>query len=77
MNLGSKDHAGSSRSHAALILKLFQVTKDEKYQKTEFHLIDMAGAERPDKVGVERVNAYDIMYKMINSKGAKTIGVAE
>lgn len=76
MNLGSKDHAGSSRSHAALILRLYQIDKEGKYQKSEFHLIDLAGAERPDKVGVERVSAYDIMTKLMTQKNAK-IGVAE
>ena len=76
MNLGSKDHAGSSRSHAALILKLYQVDKEGKFQKTEFHLIDLAGAERPDKLGVERVSAYDIMTKLLTKKATK-ISVAE
>jgi len=27
---------------------------DGKYQKSEFHLIDLAGAERPDKTGGDR-----------------------
>ena len=38
-------------------------------------MIDLAGAEQPDKVGVDRVGAYDIMIKMLKP-GAK-IGVAE
>jgi len=69
MNLGNKAHDGSSRSHASLILKLFQKTTDDKYQATEFHLIDLAGAERPDKLGVERVGAFDVMTKLM--KGGK------
>jgi len=32
-------------------------------------MIDLAGAERPDKLGVERVSAYDIMCKLL--KGGK------
>jgi len=69
MNVGSKAHSGSSRSHAALILRLWQCDKEDKFQMTEFHMIDLAGAERPDKLGVERVSAYDIMFKLM--KGGK------
>lgn len=74
MNQGNKGHDGSSRSHAALILTLVQVDKDEKFQKTQFHLIDLAGAERPDKTGVDRASPYDILVKAM--KGEK-MGVGE
>lgn len=30
--------------------------------------MDLAGAERPDKLGVERVSAYDIMIKCMEGK---------
>ena len=48
MNQAKEGHDGSSRSHAALILTLYQLNKGS-YQKTRFHLIDLAGAERPSK----------------------------
>lgn len=64
MNQGSKEHSGSSRSHAAMILYLYQKTADDKFQKTEFHLIDLAGAERPDKLGVQRKGAYEVMMDL-------------
>ena len=53
-NHASAEHSGSSRSHAALILTL--TTLDEasrEYVKTTFTLVDLAGAERPDKVRAE------------------------
>ena len=50
MNSKTKDHDGSSRSHAALIVNILQLnaTKD-KYYETTLTLMDLAGAERPDK----------------------------
>jgi len=33
-------------------------------------MVDLAGAERPDKLGVERVSAYDIMFKLMAGKQA-------
>jgi kinesin family protein 5 len=41
---------GSSRSHAALILNLAQLDDQNKYINTTFTLVDLAGAERSDKV---------------------------
>lgn len=53
-NHATAEHSGSSRSHAALILTL--MTLDEvsrEYCKTTFTLVDLAGAERPEKVKAE------------------------
>lgn len=58
MNKSSKRHDGSSRSHAFLKLTLFQ-THDNQFQKSEFTLADMAGAERPEKAGGTRVSWYE------------------
>ena len=54
MNQASDEHEGSSRSHCALILRLYSYVKDTKnvYQST-FTVFDLAGAERPNKVGVK------------------------
>ena len=67
MNQADKSHTGSSRSHAALILTLYQLI-DKEYQKTEFHLVDLAGAERPDKAGGERSNGTDVMMALQSGK---------
>jgi hypothetical protein len=68
MNQKSKEHSGSSRSHACMILYLYQKTSDDKFQATEFHLLDLAGAERPDKLGVERKGAYEVMIDLMKGK---------
>ena len=50
-NKASAVHSGSSRSHAALILTLTTLdVASREYLKTTFTLVDLAGAERPDKV---------------------------
>ena len=53
-NKASAEHSGSSRSHAALILTLTRLDKSTReYTKTSFNLVDLAGAERADKVREE------------------------
>ena len=53
-NATSAEHSGSSRSHAALILTLHQLEASSRdYVQTTFTLVDLAGAERPDKVRAE------------------------
>ena len=53
MNQASDQHEGSSRSHCALILRLYNLEKEsKKFYQTSFTLLDLAGAERPNKVGV-------------------------
>ena len=50
-NKASAEHSGSSRSHAALILTLATLGESSReYSKSTFTLVDLAGAERPDKV---------------------------
>lgn len=46
----------SSRSHCALILSLYKLDASNMYMKTTFSLIDLAGSERNDKTGGERVD---------------------
>lgn len=72
MNTAKAGHEGSSRSHASMILTLYQLN-DGKYLRTEFHLIDLAGAERPGKNDQERSSGNDVMMKIISGKGV-TIG---
>ena len=67
MNQADKSHTGSSRSHAALILTLYQLVGKE-YQKTEFHLVDLAGAERPDKAGGQRSNGTEVIMALCAGK---------
>jgi hypothetical protein len=50
MNSRTDDHDGSSRSHAALILTIRQLNVAAgKVSETRLTLMDLAGAERPDK----------------------------
>ena len=50
-NHASAEHSGSSRSHAALTLTLATLDEASRdYCQTTFTLVDLAGAERPDKV---------------------------
>lgn len=69
---GTKMNAGSSRSHCALILSLANVhveksnTKDGIYGKVSLTLLDMAGSERPDKTGAERIGVAQMSTLMSN-----------
>jgi hypothetical protein len=73
MNEANGDgHDGSSRSHCALILTLMQLDKRSgEYVKTTFTLVDLAGAERPDKVGAGRqsTNGGAVMLVMAACNG--------
>ena len=62
MNGSASDHGGSSRSHCALILTLHQMDiVTNEYYKTTFHLVDLAGAERPASVGEARVDLFSAL----------------
>ena len=61
--VATKMNMGSSRSHAALILTLHQII-DGYYQQTKFHLVDLAGAERPDKTDGQRMTVGEAMESM-------------
>ena len=65
MNNANKATAGSSRTHAALILTLHQVNLEGVYQKSKYTLMDLAGAERPDKVGGERTSIDVVNGKLL------------
>ena len=41
---------------------------DGYYQKTKFHLVDLAGAERPDKTGGNRVSALEAFMQLAAGK---------
>jgi len=51
---GHDEHDGSSRSHCSIILSLLQLDEQGLVTKTHFHICDLAGAERPDKVSDDR-----------------------
>ena len=54
MNRASAGHAGSSRSHCALILTLRQLdVRSGGCLRTTLTVLDMAGAERPSSTGTE------------------------
>mmetsp|Transcript_4025 Transcript_4025/g.2729 ORF Transcript_4025/g.2729 Transcript_4025/m.2729 type:complete len:136 (+) Transcript_4025:699-1106(+) len=69
MNKSSSEHTGSSRSHCALILELHQLdTSTNEYQMSKFHLVDLAGAERPSKTGANRPTCFEVMMKAYQGK---------
>ena len=47
----------ASRSHAALILTLMTLDDARNFSRSSFTLVDLAGAERPDKVRDELLQA--------------------
>jgi hypothetical protein len=56
-NENNIEHAGSSRSHCALIFTILHSDKNDnggttvkKLRQTCFHVVDLAGAERPSKI---------------------------
>jgi hypothetical protein len=62
-------NAGSSRSHAALILTLRQLdVGSNEVCTTTFNCVDMAGAERPDKTGGARVSALEAFMQYADGK---------
>jgi len=52
----TKMNDASSRSHCTLILSLYKLDASDKYIKTTFSMIDLAGSERNSKTGAERVD---------------------
>lgn len=59
---GTRMNDSSSRSHAALILTLRQIDVDNKtYSQTSFTLVDLGGAERPNKTKEKRFSSTDMV----------------
>eukprot|EP00928_Gymnodinium_smaydae_P074260 TRINITY_DN57327_c0_g1_i1.p1 TRINITY_DN57327_c0_g1~~TRINITY_DN57327_c0_g1_i1.p1 ORF type:complete len:413 (+),score=57.69 TRINITY_DN57327_c0_g1_i1:46-1239(+) len=60
---GTKMNSGSSRSHCALQLTLAECCREEGegffYFRRSLTLMDMAGSERPDKAGTQRMTTND------------------
>lgn len=58
MNKAGGGHAGSSRSHCAMILTLRQLDRESSLcSKTTLNIMDMAGAERPSSTGEDHTSA--------------------
>eukprot|EP00438_Fugacium_kawagutii_P015331 Skav233072 [mRNA] locus=scaffold1468:219503:220621:- [translate_table: standard] len=69
MNEAKGGHTGSSRSHCALILTLLQCDLVQgRVCETNFALVDLAGAERPDKTGQERVDGAKVVQDLLLGK---------
>jgi hypothetical protein len=74
MNEQSEDHTGSSRSHCALILTLLQLDEESQETcRTMFTLVDLAGAERPDKTGAPRMSAFEALMSIFRG-GEPSVG---
>lgn len=70
---GTKMNSGSSRSHCALILTLAECGNDPGkedlfYLKRSLTLMDMAGSERPDKAGTERMSGNAIVELLYSGR---------
>lgn len=68
---GTATHQGSSRGHAAIMLQILRqegkamsTTHSIDYLCTTLHMIDLAGAERPDKNALKRVSGYEAMMEV-------------
>ena len=58
------EHAGSSRSHCALILTLYQLDRAaDKLSKTTMHVIDLAVAERPSSNGGAATSCMEVIMQ--------------
>mmetsp|Transcript_36540 Transcript_36540/g.57058 ORF Transcript_36540/g.57058 Transcript_36540/m.57058 type:complete len:333 (+) Transcript_36540:512-1510(+) len=56
--MGHAANDTSSRSHCAILISLYQISKSskEEFCKTTLHLMDLAGAERPRATGQGRLS---------------------
>ena len=64
---GTKMNEASSRGHCALILSLYQIDMESEQREvycTNFHIVDLAGAERPNKSGVERFSGTEALMEL-------------
>lgn len=69
MNVARDGHEGSSRSHCAIVLTLYQLEiATNKFSEKQFHLVDLAGAERPEKAGLERSGFQTMLEKIYARK---------
>ena len=78
MNEATGDsHQGSSRGHAAIMLQILRSTASEQgtetYIATTLHVIDLAGAERPDKNDLQRVSGHEALMKVYKDPTGQNI----
>ena len=60
--VATRMNEGSSRSHCAIILTLLQLeTASQTFRQTQFSIVDLAGAERPEKALGYRISKEDAM----------------
>jgi hypothetical protein len=75
MNRAEGEHGGSSRSHAALILRLTQLDEAREHVcTTSFTLMDLAGAERPSKTHEKRFSGGEMLKFLLESQGTTKPG---
>ena len=64
--VATKMNEGSSRSHCAIMLTLLTLdAATRQFRQTQFSIIDLAGAERPEKALGERISKEKAMQDMI------------
>ena len=64
--VATRMNEGSSRSHCAIILTLLQLeTASQTFRQTQFSIVDLAGAERPEKALGYRISKEDAMRELI------------
>lgn len=64
--VATKMNEGSSRSHCAIVLTLLTLDKaSQHFRQRQFSIVDLAGAERPEKALGERISKEKAMQDMI------------
>ena len=64
--VATKMNEGSSRSHCAIMLTLLTLDAASRtFRQTQFSIVDLAGAERPEKALGERISKEKAMMEMI------------
>ena len=64
--VATKMNEGSSRSHCAIMLTLLTLdSHTQRFRQTQFSIVDLAGAERPEKALGERISKEKAMQEMI------------
>ena len=64
--VATKMNEGSSRSHCAIMLTLLTLDgHTRKFRQTQLSIVDLAGAERPEKALGERISKEKAMQEMI------------
>ena len=75
--VATKMNEGSSRSHCAIMLTLLTLdASTRRFRQTQFTVVDLAGAERPEKALGERISKEKAMQEMIRYMKAPSVDMS-